>query len=293
MRKADNSGAANKRGPVTFHHVRYKISDLRHLPEDDVVYLFMVTQLHNDVAALLALVSSNFPSPEQPLPLQVRGSVVSFMSIRLLAGRLEEGWKTIKDRFQMVFTKYAGAMDVGVVASHKELRSYFSKKNLIREIRDNASFHFDREQVRAAYQSMDDSADLTDFISRSLGNTTYFSAEGILTAAVLQLIPNREDFEDNADAINHVIGEVARIAHLFLDTTTAFTEEFYKANLSDKLEAMRDDFTTVEDQPKLDDMPGLQFIHTDADDHLDLSALTNRHERRAAKAAKRKRSGKT
>ncbi|MNV35950.1 hypothetical protein D3C71_1274110 [compost metagenome] len=275
-------------GPVIFHHVRYTVGDLRHLPDDDVVYIFMVTQFHNDVAALLALVSSNFPSEDQPMPLQVRGSVVSFMSIRLLAGRLEEGWKLIKDRFGKVFVKYSETMDPEATRSLRELRTYFGQKNLIRNIRDKAGFHFDRDLILEAYGTMSDGAEMVDYISRSLGNTIYFSAEGMITAAVLRLIPDRPNDMDNKAAIEFVIGEVARIANLFLNVTTGFTNEFYKANLKAQLEAMSGDFQTVNDQPELNDMSGLQFIHSETDRHHSTAAPANRQERRMAHAKKRR-----
>ena len=265
-------------GPIIFHHVRYTVGELRHLPENDVVYLFMVKQLHNDVAALLLMVSVNFPKEGQQMPLQVRGSVVSFMAIRLLAGRLEEGWKTIKTRFQQVFATYSDKMDEESIESHKEIRSYFAKKNLIRSIRDKASFHFDSELIGKAYRSMDDSAKLVDYISRGLGNTTYFSAEGMQNQALLQLVPDRP--EDNGEAMDFVIGEVARIANLFLTITTAYILAFYKTNMPEHLEAMRDDYEIVENMPELDAMQGLQFIFSEVDAP---AALGNRLERRAAR----------
>lgn len=225
----------------------------------------MLCQLHNDCTALLQLVMSNFPREDEFPARQAHRAVACFMGIRVLAGRMEEGWKTMKDRFAGIFKTYESKMPPARSASYKELRAYMSGKNLIRLLRDNASFHFDRELFRRGYKAIGETDEFVDYHSRGVGNTVYWGAEGVLSSAVIELVLQQRPDLSRSDALIFVLSEVSRVARLFIDVFSAFLNQFYRTHLPKALKDMEHSHEIVPDQPSHELTEGVSFIYSETD----------------------------
>lgn len=264
-------------GPVEIFRLNYTKADLAHVQEDDVVFFFMMCQLHNDIAALLRIVFANWPDPDSAEPIAANRATTCFLAIRTLAGRLEEGWKSIKDLFGLSFRNYP--LSQKSQASYQTLRTYFGTSNFIRLLRDNAANHHQREPMREAWRLIPNDHEFTDFTARGLGNTVYWAAENVMTANAILLAQKFQPDLDGRDALEWMIKEVSRMSDHFMSVTTGYCLGFFQTHLPEQLKKMNDQRETVEAQPAQGEMQGVEFLYGPADIRPELA---NRHARRAA-----------
>jgi hypothetical protein len=241
------------------------------------VFFFMMCQLHNDIAALLRIVLANWPDPESAEPIAANRATTCFLAIRTLAGRLEEGWKSIKDLFGRSLMNYPLSQES--LSSYQTLRTYFGSPNFIRRLRDNAANHHQREPMREAWRLFPDDHEFTDFTARGLGNTVYWGAENVMTANAILIARHFQPGLDGRDALEWMITEVSRMSDHFMSVTTGYCLGFFKAHLPEQLKKMKDQCEAVEAQPAQGEMHGVEFLYGPADDRPEIA---NRHSRRSA-----------
>lgn len=252
------------RGPVELFHLDYTKADLKEVPEDKVIFFFMMAQLHNDMNAMLRVAISNYPKTkegEEEGAEEINQAITCFMAIRVLAGRLEEGWKVIKERFGRYFTEYETR--IHPQESYKTLRIYFSSPNVIRSIRDKAGYHFNIESMRRSYRDLPDEIDFRDYNAKILGNTLYWGAERVLTHSATLLVKEIKPELENDQCLSFLVAEVIRISELFLDVTSAYCLAFLEENLDDLHSRAMQNVEIVYNQPEHQELQGAEFIYAE------------------------------
>lgn len=244
-------------GPVEFFQLRYTRADLNHVPEEDAVFFFMACQLHNDIAALFRMLLLHRFRGEGPEPAQHAAAATFFLCIRMLAGRLHEGWKLTETRFSRVFRDYSGNIAPAAQDDFQSLRTYFGSPNLIKDIRNKAGFHTDIDQFTEGYRRLEQWEDFVDSHAWTIGNTVFHGGE-ILMMSTLIALTNKDD---PGEALDHITDEVRRIAGAFLSVTGGFARAFCQRHLNDRLAEMHENRVVVPRQPDPERYVAEQFLY--------------------------------
>src|SRR5215510_7875427 len=128
------------------------------IPADERVFFFQIGHLANELSTLnrLLLFVSN-SNGITDLERRARNAQAMLL-IRLCSGKLFEGWQMLqRDFFGSKLSKeYEPLMDESGRNSLTEIKRYFSKSNLIKDIRDNFAFHYSAEDLRNQIERIND-----------------------------------------------------------------------------------------------------------------------------------------
>ena len=81
--------------------------------------------------------------------------------------------------------KYDSLLDESGKASLREIKRYFSKKNLIKDVRDNFAFHYSSEDLQHQLQ---DAGTLYFYLAKTHGNSFYSFADVLVGSAMLSKV---------------------------------------------------------------------------------------------------------
>lgn len=127
---------------MELYPVRYPKALLDAAPEDERTFHLMVGQLANDLNIMTKLLIYSMNPVSDELSTQA-STAITMLMIKQLAGRLYEGWKTIKSQFSPLHKKYETGMSAEAKQCLDELKKYFGPNNLVNKIRNKSGFHSD------------------------------------------------------------------------------------------------------------------------------------------------------
>ncbi len=219
-------------------------ADLDAAPKAERLFYLMATGLANEVQMLnktLAVVVESADGGQRIV--NQANSAFSMLILRILSGRLWEGWGVISGASGWLRSDYEPIMSAAGVAALRDLRAIFHQKggSFLKRLRDKVAFHSDAAAVEAAYDKMRPDEELGEYICRTVGNTLHYSAE-LLHYRTLSLITGEPDHEA---AVRLLLTETQRLTPLFNDVINAFVLVFAERYLSVGLARMRDERETL------------------------------------------------
>jgi hypothetical protein len=234
-------------GSVEVYPLRYTAALLKALPEDEAVFFLMCGQLQNDLVILMRQLLQARIVEGDAEPLRLASATAAMLNMRTLAGRLEEGGKFLRGRFQQVLLRYEANVKIDAKTDLAWLNRYFSSKNLVRTVRDKAVAHFDQDVARDAFRKLSPEEPMVDFHSPSEGNTIYFSGEALMLASLIHLCPE----EDLQKALDGVADEILDVAKKVGNVVRAYLQVFSERHLSEQLSGLREERILIDGQPRL------------------------------------------
>jgi hypothetical protein len=217
--------------------------------EDERMFHVMAGQLANDLnilTKLMAMAMAMDPVGKHVVLIRANSTLVVLM-IRLIAGRLNEGWELIRRSFLPLHKKYESDLTPEAMRCLEELKKYFRKENLINKMRKKIAFHADGNTVREGYRAFSHDDTFVDYHSPFHGNCLYYSAEKIGGSAMLQLAGSRDDPQK---AVNQIVDEINLISKLFGDFILDFMKVFMVRYVAHAIAEI--DQITIADGPPLD-----------------------------------------
>ena len=231
---------------VTLHSLQYSKADLDAIPDDDRYFFLMATGLANDTQmlnkALAVILDSD--EPDCPRIVNQANSAFAMMILRMLAGRLNEGWKLLSSFSKVLKVDYEPNMKDDAQVALKELRRYFNpkgKRSYILDVRDHVAFHSLRKTVEAAYATLPDTDDLGDYLHSQIGNTLYYTTE-ILHYEVLK---NLAGVQDHATALRMLLEDTMKQTSNFNTTIYGFAVVFCERFLPVSLQKLENETETI------------------------------------------------
>jgi hypothetical protein len=168
-------------------------SKLDTIPEIEQVFFIQLMQFLNELNILqkCVIASSNkleFLTNE----IEKRGQISqAHIFIRILAGKLNEGWEMIrKDFFKTKLSrKYENLLSQKGKESLSELKVRFKdKNNLVRLIRHKFAFHYDQEKIKEEIDKIPQEELLEVYVSEHPANCLYSISNTIVNWAILNSI---------------------------------------------------------------------------------------------------------
>lgn len=257
---------------IDIHTMQYTKADLDRAPEDDRLLFIMATGLANDTQMLnktLAVIIETDRDSSNRIINQAN-SAFGMLILRLLAGKMYEGWKLLSRFSSKIKQDYEPYMSDEVSRALKELRAYFNPKgkkhSLIHDIRDKVAFHSLKEDVSKAYESFDDAAELGDYLHRKIGNTLYYTTE-LIQCQILKDISGCADVTKALTALlDQTQQQTFNFNSVIYNMAHTFVDRYIPDCLSDEIE--RIEVRTYDDIA----MPFFFYIEDPAKDGLAASA---------------------
>jgi hypothetical protein len=196
---------------VTIYRARLNREALQNIPEAERKVFVAIAHLQNEIRfALYGVVWTHNYNSENEVEIQGQISI-NFFYLKILAGKLNEGWQLIQNYFNSNktiasdFTANGGDEGVSLL---KELKQYFGKSNPIHDIRNNVSFHYSPDDLIKEIPETPDSLDV--YISKENdANTLYYFAEVLSNRAAITKLNVPSD-KNPLDAINTELLGVAK-----------------------------------------------------------------------------------
>lgn len=136
---------------------------------------------------------------------------------RILIGKLWEGWQLL----QKYFFGAKLSKDYDSLLSEKEknylsnLKKYFAKDNLIKNMRNDFSFHYSAEAMKKIFWeiSENDPDNCQIYIGDNIGNSLFFVSEYVINNALLEsILPGNQQ-----EAMDKLFKESTEVARLFTE----------------------------------------------------------------------------
>lgn len=166
-------------GEITVHSLAYSKADLDKAPDNERLFYLMLGSVANDTAILNKALLASLKSNDFGNKITSQGnSTATVFILRMLSGRLAEAYKLTSSASKMIKAEYQADLSPEAKDGFYAILNYFAqKRSLLLNVRDQMAFHHLHEFVEEAYQSLDESHDLGDYMHEAVGNTLYYTAE--------------------------------------------------------------------------------------------------------------------
>ena len=159
------------------------------IPKDERALLVAMGHALNEynIFNKLLIASSHFA--DEPLQVAYAQSIQMYSIARVLVGKIYESWNVINSGFfkSHLSKKYSNKLNNSESSAINGLKKYFSKKNLIEEVRNGLAFHFSIASAATAPLDELNKHDLSIYLSESQGNCIYPFSETIFNTEMMRL----------------------------------------------------------------------------------------------------------
>lgn len=198
---------------MNLYKVLLSKEDIRTLTEEEKVFFIQAGTVLNEVNILIKLlIISNKESENSVVAKAQHSQTIFFMS--LLSGKLWECWIFLHKAYfkSKLAKKYESILSNEGQESLKELKTYFGKDNLIKNIRNKLAFHYDTQEVTDQIPAilLDQIPEI--YLAESQGNSLFYISDILRLKTILEYTGN----SDAKVAKEALFSEILRIAELFV-----------------------------------------------------------------------------
>jgi hypothetical protein len=165
------------------------------IPDLELAFYVHVGHLRNELMTIEKFLvwTLNNPPGEILSDLNVSQDLVI---IRLLAGKLWEGWQLLQVSYfaTKVSQSIASKLSRETSQALTELKNYFSRTNDIDMIRNEFAFHYSPDRIREQLAKVEDTDQLSIYLAEKNVNCFYQFAEAIADSAMLEAV-HQGDFD--------------------------------------------------------------------------------------------------
>lgn len=196
---------------------------LKLAPPAERSFFLVMAHLVNEINAINKLVFWSHIYPTQNNAEENGKVSLTFMLLRLLAGKLNEGNELLRKKFygSKISKDYVSALSTDDQEALSQIKRYFNGTNPVTYIRNNYAFHYSPEKLDSVLPTVPDELEI--YLSDGGGaNTLYYFAEVLANRAILNSI-NEEDI---ISAYKKLVEELPMVTKWFLDFVDALLVVF-------------------------------------------------------------------
>lgn len=186
-------------------------------------FFLVMAHLVNEINALNKLILWSHEYPTQNTAEESGKMSLTFLLLRLLAGKLNEGNELLQKKFygSKISKSYVPALNTKGQEALSQIKRYFNGPNAVTEIRNNFAFHYSPEELDTVLPTVPEELEL--YVSdEGSANTLYYFAEVLAIRAILRTIDDRDSYS----AYKKIVEELPMIAGWFIDFAEALLLEF-------------------------------------------------------------------
>jgi len=143
-----------------------------------------------------------------------------------LAGKLYEGWQLLNHSYfgTVLSKKYDAVLQPSALASLATIKNYFSRQNIVKDIRDNYSFHYGRQRAIDDLDCAPDIEELRLFIPEGGANMYAEFSELAVNWSLLQRTGGTAD-----EAFKRILMDIGVLSDHFANFAHQFAGYVFKA----------------------------------------------------------------
>lgn len=186
-------------------------------------FFFIMAHLVNEINALNKLIFWSHEYLTQNSAEENGKVSLTFILLRLLAGKLNEGNKLLRKKFygSKISKDYIPALSAKGQEALNQIKRYFNGTNSVTHIRNNYAFHYSPEELDSVLPTVPE--ELKVYVSDGgSANTLYYFAEVLANRAILRTIDDKDDYA----AYKRLVEELPMVAGWFIDCAESLIVEF-------------------------------------------------------------------
>jgi hypothetical protein len=229
--------------------------ELEAMPEEERVFFVLNGHFLNEISMLNKwLIFIDLRAEPEVLR---RAQVAQGLLIaRLFIGKLLEGWRMLERAFfgTALSRQYIPKLDSTGSAALDNLGRYFGKSNILQDIRNNFSFHYDNAEVGKNFSLLPESYASELYLGPDYANSLNWACEEIVSRAMLNVTGNT----DPQAALNLIMADLTRVSGWFFDFCGSVMVVATERLLGERWEEATEQIDIGE--PKLLDAVGLPYF---------------------------------
>lgn len=186
---------------------------MQKLNQDEKVFFLQAGTILNEINILIKLLVISQAESENDVVSKAQHSQTIFF-LSLLSGKLWECWQFLNKAYfnTKLSKKYDSELSDEGLESLKKLKAYFNKNNLINDIRDELSFHYDIQKVKnqIPWIFLDQLPEI--YLAENQGNSLFYISDIIQLKRLLEYTGKK----DAKIAKEALFTEVLTIADRFI-----------------------------------------------------------------------------
>lgn len=200
-------------------------SELLSIPSEELALFIQLANFNSDINILQKLMVIAGNTRDKVAENEIVGRSLSsqcMFFMRIQAGKLYEGWNMLRENFfnnKTFSEQYNKEGSSQGKESLSNLKKYFRKGNLIKNIRNFYTFHYSKDSSNNMLKQLSNAPDSEIFemyFAKESGNCFYPIAHDLLNSSILEEI-NSNDW---AKAMNDFFQEIIDVTKWFLDFTS-------------------------------------------------------------------------
>jgi len=195
----------------------YKVSvdkeEFKSLPQKEVLFFVQAGAALNEINILNKLLIISNRTVNGAIETKAQNSQTLFI-LSILTGKLWECWRFLqKAFFQSKIAKDYDQLLPEVAKKHlAELKTYFGRENLIKNVRHKLAFHYDTEKIGNQMNEILEEEIPEFYLSEGQGNSFFYISDMIRMKIILDYTGKSDPFE----ALDTFFAEVLNAANLFI-----------------------------------------------------------------------------
>jgi hypothetical protein len=244
---------------IEVYQITFSKAQLDAVPEDERIFYLMAGQLANDLNWLsnLMMFSIN-PVDGPPVRAHVNRSLTMFL-MRLLAGRLHEGWRMTRGKqFRDIYRKYEKELVIDTEQNLRALRAYFGKADCtVEKMRNKMGFHSDVDLFKKGYKLFPPDEIFTNYLAAAQGHCYYGAADIVNIVSMTQLLPKADWRTAYVQIRDEILSVSKQLTDVILEIMNVFIARYIRATLSN----LEKDKVVIENAPNADEVIIPFFSH--------------------------------
>jgi len=195
----------------------YKVSvdkeEFKSLPQKEVLFFVQAGAALNEINILIKMLIISKREVNGAVETKAQNSQTLFI-LTILTGKLWECWMFLQKAYfkSKIAQDYDQLLPETAKKHLAELKIYFGKNNLIKNVRNKLAFHYDTEEIRNQMSDILEGEIPEFYLSEGQGNSFFYISDMIRMKTILEYTGKSEPFE----ALDSFFADVLNVAKLFL-----------------------------------------------------------------------------
>jgi len=203
-------------GTLTLHKFTISGEQLASISTDKQVLLVQLFHIYNAIQVLLLYLVFTGKLAREDARLKASVTQNTLMAKFLVSVHCE-AWGVLEKSFfaTKLSKEYEAQLSPDGSARLDEIKRYFSKKNIVTEIRNRFGFHFDRNDIVSELQQVKPAETFDIFLSETRGNSLFYLSEEVAGMALLSAIGDLTKAATALDAQNALFRDLIDLSKSF------------------------------------------------------------------------------
>jgi hypothetical protein len=210
---------------------RFSKSELNNIPEDERYFFLLIGHLANELNILQKLIIMCYKLPAKNKANERAHLSQVLTIVKILVGKVWEGWELIRKAFfaTRLSREYDSLLSPEAREALKNLKRYFDSNNLVKNVRNEFSFHYNFDKIKSGFSAVPDNEELDIYLAETTGNSLFYASEVAINFSMLDMIDSCNHQHSFDKLFNETIKIVSWLVDFAVGCMNLITKRYYLA----------------------------------------------------------------